>query len=860
MLYEMGIDRSPEFNPDRYLDWEVQNGYVASLNDINQLAWDGPVAYAAQRGKEIIYYGQNWDKDDNQIWFNINAGYWTIVDVGNHYVLVDNAASSARGEIYFYESAYNYTWPDSRPLSVYGYRARIFVYKYTSSTAALDVNGYLDGNVSGNLQDYGTFDMYVNNSCVSYGANDYFDSSAKIGSSYEVRNIRANTGYKYNGVYSGTLYGSLPSSGMTIVLSFSKVPPTAISMRKSLELQVGETSTLAVNYQPSEVHKDYKDLSWKSSDTSVATVDQQGVVRAVGEGTAVITSSSVYNPNISCTCSVTVKGAIAAPQIVLLTVNGKSVHAEWTESPLRDANDIRGYEVFVYPKGNVKDCLLSDRNVSTQNYDITMAEHGQYVFYVRAVNKADESCSSFSAGEFTILDSDWLYCDEKPENLSGGEVQYLNHYEDKVQEQSPGDDWKRGKGQTSYVKGDVLYSTVPQAESDALVYIGTYYYHFCDGSGEVERFRTERFCHETILDNDGQFDIVGEYTDSDPNYKVYRLRWNSGQWAGGLATCSYGSSDAMALYYVGYRYQRQTAVTTYTWSKEDTWDTEPDTAADSVSCRVREVPCDHKMEKVGRVDPTCGENGTETYWKCSACERLFSDVEGRNQIAKPPIIKTEGHKPEKVDRVEPTCTANGSEAYWKCAACEKLFSDAEGKNQIANPPIIKTEGHKLEKVDRVEPTCIANGVEAYWKCAVCEKLFSDAEGKTEIEEPVVLGKSDHIIVIDKAKEPTVEEAGWTEGSHCAVCGKVFAEQHAVPKLMPGDINGDNKVDGRDVLRLMKYLAAEDNEKTGELIEINYDNADVDGNGNINEKDLLRLIRYLGGENVKLLPGAMSGNG
>ena len=78
--------------------------------------------------------------------------------------------------------------------------------------------------------------------------------------------------------------------------------------------------------------------------------------------------------------------------------------------------------------------------------------------------------------------------------------------------------------------------------------------------------------------------------------------------------------------------------------------------------------------------------------------------------------------------------------------------------------------------------------------------------------------------------------------------------------LPGDVNEDGAVDGRDVLRLMKYLAAEEDEETGEPIEINYDNADVDGSGNINEKDLLRLIQYLGGEKVELLPGAMSGNG
>lgn len=77
---------------------------------------------------------------------------------------------------------------------------------------------------------------------------------------------------------------------------------------------------------------------------------------------------------------------------------------------------------------------------------------------------------------------------------------------------------------------------------------------------------------------------------------------------------------------------------------------------------------------------------------------------------------------------------------------------------------------------------------------------------------------------------------------------------------PGDINGDSVIDGRDVLRLMKYLAGEEDPETGNPIEVFENNADVDGSGIIDEKDLLRLVRYLAGEDVKLLPGAASGNG
>lgn len=39
MLYDMGVERDPSFNPDRYLEWEINNGYVANLSHIEQLSF-----------------------------------------------------------------------------------------------------------------------------------------------------------------------------------------------------------------------------------------------------------------------------------------------------------------------------------------------------------------------------------------------------------------------------------------------------------------------------------------------------------------------------------------------------------------------------------------------------------------------------------------------------------------------------------------------------------------------------------------------------------------------------------------------------------------------------------------------------
>ena len=57
--------------------------------------------------------------------------------------------------------------------------------------------------------------------------------------------------------------------------------------------------------------------------------------------------------------------------------------------------------------------------------------------------------------------------------------------------------------------------------------------------------------------------------------------------------------------------------------------------------------------------------------------------------------------------------------------------------------------------------------------------------------------------------------------------------------MKGDANGDGAVDGRDVLRLVRYLA-------GTGVTIDWEAADVNGDGNVDGRDVLRLAKQLAG--------------
>ena len=69
-----------------------------------------------------------------------------------------------------------------------------------------------------------------------------------------------------------------------------------------LELELGERAELTVSFYPQDVAD--QSVTWKSSNTSVATVDSRGRVTAKGRGEAIITCTSVAEPGCRSTCEI----------------------------------------------------------------------------------------------------------------------------------------------------------------------------------------------------------------------------------------------------------------------------------------------------------------------------------------------------------------------------------------------------------------------------------------------------------------------------------------------------------------------------------------------------------------------------
>ena len=127
----------------------------------------------------------------------------------------------------------------------------------------------------------------------------------------------------------------------------------SVSLDKTtLELTEGSTETLTATITPNNATN--KTVTWESSDTRIATVDQNGKVTAIAPGTATITVTTADGNHIA-TCSVTVNAATTIttqPQSVSVTegqsatfsvtATGDNLRYQWQINSGNGWSDITG--------------------------------------------------------------------------------------------------------------------------------------------------------------------------------------------------------------------------------------------------------------------------------------------------------------------------------------------------------------------------------------------------------------------------------------------------------------------------------------------------------------------------------------
>ena len=104
--------------------------------------------------------------------------------------------------------------------------------------------------------------------------------------------------------------------------------PVSVTLDKqSVEMYKGGTAALNAEVSPFGVHPD--GVTWKSSDETVATVNERGIVTGVNKGTATITAASIKDPTATASCTVTVQTVDTTLVGALMDTNGDAQFFTW---------------------------------------------------------------------------------------------------------------------------------------------------------------------------------------------------------------------------------------------------------------------------------------------------------------------------------------------------------------------------------------------------------------------------------------------------------------------------------------------------------------------------------------------------
>lgn len=137
-----------------------------------------------------------------------------------------------------------------------------------------------------------------------------------------------------NGLVTGLKFGSANITATTVdggytdtvKVSIMNYPVSTVTVTpESAEIYVGETTQLTASVLPEEAT--IQSVSWSSSDTTVATVNENGLVTAKKQGTAVITATSDSDVTIADTATIRVKnmpvaGVSVTPYLAEVVLGG----------------------------------------------------------------------------------------------------------------------------------------------------------------------------------------------------------------------------------------------------------------------------------------------------------------------------------------------------------------------------------------------------------------------------------------------------------------------------------------------------------------------------------------------------------
>ncbi len=173
----------------------------------------------------------------------------------------------------------------------------------------------------------------------------------------------------------------IPGKAIALWHLYANIEVTSITLNKeAIELGVGNEEALEATILPENAP--VKDVVWTSSDESIATVDVNGLVKAVGAGVATITATTISG-NMTATCEVTVKNVVykMVKAQAELTDGARVIivdHAEGVRalSTKQNGNN-RGTSVVAAADG-----IIAEINDSVQIIDLGLQDDGKFTLAV----------------------------------------------------------------------------------------------------------------------------------------------------------------------------------------------------------------------------------------------------------------------------------------------------------------------------------------------------------------------------------------------------------------------------------------------------------------------------------------------
>ena len=181
----------------------------------------------------------------------------------------------------------------------------------------------------------------------------------------------------------------------TVTVEKKTVAVTMVSLDKTtLSLEVGGESTLAATVSPSNATN--KKLKWSSSNTAVATVDQNGKVKGIKAGSATITVTT-EDGGKKATCAVTVKDKVVA--VTGITLNKSTLS-------LFEAVSAQLTATISPSNATDKTVTWSSSNTSVATVDntgkVTAVNAGTATITAKTSNNKSATCSVTVKARYTV--------------------------------------------------------------------------------------------------------------------------------------------------------------------------------------------------------------------------------------------------------------------------------------------------------------------------------------------------------------------------------------------------------------------------------------------------------------------------